>query len=100
MAGQKTPSAGNHTRYRFSRSQFADEPVLDLGARPRCFPQEGEAGFHGRIKLETADGNAPAHFNPTMPLHELVENGFQRDAMQRIARMGNGFGIGFGHMLF
>ena len=91
MAGQKTSLVH---RFRFSGSQFADEPVFDLGPRPRGFPQEGEAGFHGGIELETADGNAPAHFNPAMPLHELVQDGFQRDAMQRIARMRDGFSHG------
>jgi len=62
-------------------SLFPDEPIFHLLPRPRGFPQEREAGFHGQIELKTTDGNAPAHFAPTMPLHQLVEQGLQRDAV-------------------
>ena len=72
-------------------SQLADEPVFHALPRPRRFPQEREAGFHRGIELKTADGNAPSHLAPAMPLHELVENRLQRDAVQRIARMRCGF---------
>ena len=42
--------------------------------------------------METSDRNALRHLGPTMPLHELIEDAFQRDAVQRIARMIDGFG--------
>ena len=61
--------------------------VFNFLPRPRCFPQEREAGFHGRIELKTADRNSPAHFTPTMPLHQLIEYFLQRDAVQKITGM-------------
>ena len=75
-----------------NRSQFADEPVLRFLPRPRRFPQEREAGFQSGIELKTAHGNPPSHFLPAMPLHQRVDDGFQRDAVQRIARMRNRVG--------
>jgi hypothetical protein len=69
------------------RLKLPDEPVFHFFPRPRRFPQKGEAGLHRRIELETADGNTPPHFGPTMSLDELIENGLQRDAVQRVAGM-------------
>lgn len=77
--------AGGRRRCFFSK--FGAEPVLDFLPRPRRFAQKRQAGFHRRIELETADGETPPQLAPTMPLNELIEDGFQRDAMQRITRM-------------
>jgi hypothetical protein len=70
-------------------SKFPGTPVFNLLARPRCFAEKREAGFHRRIELKTPDGDAPAHFAPAMPLNQLVENVLQRDAVQRIVGMGS-----------
>jgi hypothetical protein len=63
---------------------LGDEPVFHPLARPGSFAQEGEAGLHRWIELETANGDAPPHFAPAMPLDQLVDDVFQRDAVQRI----------------
>lgn len=69
---------------------FRNEPVFNFLTRPRGFAQEREAGFHCRIELETSDRNATPHFAPTMSLDQLINDAFQGDAVQRIARMGGG----------
>ena len=68
-------------------SKFSNEPVLDLFPCPRGFAQKRETGFDRRIELKTAYGDATPHFAPAMPLNQLIENGLQGDAVQRIAGM-------------
>ena len=75
--------------------KFAEIPEFDFFARPRGFAQKGEAGFHGGIELETANGDAPAQLKPAMPLDQRVKYGFQRDPVQRIERMDSGCSAGF-----
>ena len=67
---------------------LVDEPVFHFFAGPGGFAQKGEAGLHGGIELKTTNGDASAHFAPAVFLNELVEDVFQRDAVQRIAGMG------------
>ena len=67
--------------------EFRDEPGFDFLTGPRCFAQKRQAGFHCRIELETTDRDATAHLAPTMLLDELIDDAFQRDAVQWIARM-------------
>ena len=74
--------------------QFGDEPVLDAFACPRCLAQEGEAGFHRGMKLEAADRDSACHLIPAVPLDEVLHDGLQRDAVQRVVRMGMGCGLG------
>lgn len=69
--------------------EFGDVPIFDPLARPGGFAQEGEAGFHRWIQLEAADRNAPPHLTPAMLLDELIEDVFQRDALQGVAGMGS-----------
>jgi hypothetical protein len=69
---------------------FRDEPIFNFFTRPRGFAQEREAGLYCRIKLETPDRDAPSHLTPTMPLHQLIDDAFQSDAVQWIARMRDG----------
>jgi len=71
----------------FRVQTLLNEPVFNLLAGPGGFPQERETGFDRRIQLKTADGNTPPHLAPTVPLDKLIENGLQRDAVQRIAWM-------------
>ena len=77
-----TPRPGN-----FPASKFRNEPPFDPLARPRCFAQERETGFHRRVELKAADGDASSHFAPAMPQDKLIENVLQRDAVQGIAGM-------------
>jgi hypothetical protein len=63
------------------RHELGDEPVFHPLPRPRRLAQKCEAGLDRGIELKTADGNAPPHFAPTMPLDKLIENVFQRDAV-------------------
>ena len=67
--------------------QLANVPVLDFFARPRGLAQKREAGFHRGIELKAPDGNAPPHLIPAMALNQLVDDGFQSDAVQRITGM-------------
>lgn len=71
-------------------TQLANEPIFNFLAGPRSFAQEREAGLHGGIELEAADRNTPPHLAPAMPLDQLIEDAFQRDAVQWIAGMGAG----------
>ena len=90
----KQTSRGARRQRALLRSQFRDVPTFHLLSRPRSFAQERETGLHGGIELETTDRNTPPHLAPTVTLHELVEDAFERDAVQRIARMSDGFGHG------
>ena len=74
-----------------ARSQLRDEPALHLLPSPWSLPQKRECRLHRGIELEAADRDASSHLAPTMTLHELIEDAFQRDAVQRIARMIDGF---------
>ena len=67
-----------------------EKPPFDLLARPGRFPQKREAGLHAWVMEETADRDATPHLGPPMPLDQLVDDGFQRDPVQRIAGMGDG----------
>ena len=74
-----------------------DEPRLDLPARPVCLAQKCEAGFHARIHLEAADGDAVSHFDPAEACDELIDDRLQFDAVQGIEGMMGGrcHGLGF-----
>ena len=99
MPGAKRgkPHEGEHAL--ILHLQLGDEPVFDFFPGPGGFAQEGETGFEGGIELETTDGDAPAHFQPPMPLHQGIDDGFQGDAVQGIARMFLGCRFGHGESL-
>ena len=84
LAGRKRSGGRRETLF---LRQFANVPVLHFFARPGGFAQEREAGFHCGIKLKAPDGNAPAHLIPAMALNQLVDDGFQGDAVQGITGM-------------
>ena len=71
---------------------FGKEPVFDFLPRPRGFAQKGQAGFYARINPETADGNAAAQLDPAVARDHFCDDGFQRDAVEGIARMIGGRG--------
>ena len=77
-----------------------DVPPFDSLSRPGRFPEKRETGFHTGIMEETADRDATPHLGPTIPLDQFLDNGFQRNPVQRIAgmgmihdRMANGMGL-------
>ena len=72
-----------------SCANLPNEPILHLLPRPGRLAQKRETGLHRGIELETADGNPPPHLAPAMPLHQLVDDAFQRDAVQWVQRMRN-----------
>jgi len=68
------------------RNPLRNKPVFNLLACPGCFAKEGEAGFHGRIELETPDWNTPSHFAPTVLLNKVIDDALQCNVVQGIAR--------------
>lgn len=77
-----------------------DVPPFDSLSRPGRFPEKRETGFHAGIVEETADRDTASHLGPPIPLDQFLDNGFQRNPVQRIAGMGkihdriaNGMGL-------
>ena len=66
-----------------------DVPPFDPFPRPECFSEKRETGFHAGVMEETADGDATSHLSPPKPLDQFLDNGLQRDPMQRVAGMRN-----------
>src|SRR3990167_5641913 len=59
---------------------------LDLLPRPGGLAQESQAGLDARVALEAADIDARRQAVPAQFRHQVVEDGFQGDAMQRVFR--------------
>ena len=57
---------------------------LDLRARPRILPQEGQARLDARVEEEAADGHLAAHLLPAMMLHEFGQQPFEGHAVKGI----------------
>ena len=76
-------------------SQFAhlifirDVPPFDSLSRPGRFPEECEAGFYTGVVEKTADWHATSHLAPAISLDQFRDDGFQRNPVQRVARMGH-----------
>ena len=77
-----------------------DVPPFDSLSRPGRFPKKRETGFHAGVVEKTADRNATPHLGPPIPLNQFLDDGFQRNSVQRIAgmgkthdRMANGMGL-------
>ena len=66
-----------------------DVPPFDPLSRPGRFSEKREAGFHAGVVEETADRDATPHLGPSIPLDQFLDDGFQRDPVQRIAGMRN-----------
>ena len=65
-----------------------DVPPFDPLSRPGRFPEKCEAGFHTGIVEETADRDAMPHLGPAISFDQFLDDGFQRNPVQRIAGMG------------
>jgi hypothetical protein len=72
-----------------SHAFIRDVPPFDPLSRPGRFSEKREAGFHARVVEETADRDATPHLGPSVPLDQFLDDGFQRDSVQRIAGMRN-----------
>jgi len=55
-----------------------------LGSGPGRGAQKLQAGFDAGVLLEAVDVYQLAQFLPAIVINQLVENGFQREAMQGI----------------
>ena len=66
-----------------------DVPPFDPLSRPGRFSEKREAGFHAGVVEETADRDATPHLGPPIPFDQFLDNGLQRDPVQRIAGMRN-----------
>jgi hypothetical protein len=66
---------------------------FDLFSGPGIFSQKFQAGFDTGIIRETLDSDAFSHFTPAVMLHQVGQDHFQRDTVQRIVRLG--FAHGF-----
>ena len=64
-----------------------DVPPFDPLSRPGRFSEKREAGFYTGVVEETADRDATPHLGPPIPLDQFLDDGFQRDPVQRIAGM-------------
>ncbi len=92
LISRLAPASSAFKEARSGVSKLANIPVFDFFPRPGGFAQKGEAGFRGGIELKAADGDAAAHFTPTMLLDQLIDDGFQSDSMQGVTRMRGGGG--------
>ena len=61
--------------------------TLHFLSGPRCFPQKLQAGFHGRVTLETIDLNSSGELVPAIVFNELHDHTLKRDAMEGVLRL-------------
>jgi hypothetical protein len=68
---------------------ISDVPPFDPLPRPGRFSEKSEAGLHAGVVEETADRDATPHLGPPITLDQFLDDGLQRDPVQRITGMGN-----------
>ena len=61
--------------------------TLHFLSGPGRFPQKVQAGFHGRVVLETMNTNSPGEFVPAIVLNKLHDHTLKRDAMEGVLRL-------------
>jgi hypothetical protein len=66
-----------------------DIPPFNPLPRPGRFSEKREAGFHAGVVKETADRDTTPHLGPPKSLDQFLDDGFQRDPVQRISGMRN-----------
>lgn len=57
---------------------------LDLFSGPVCFPKKLQAAVDARLMVETIDFDAVTQLLPTVLVNQVLEDRFQRDAVERI----------------
>ena len=68
---------------------IGDVPPFDTLPRPGRFTEKREAGFHAGIVEKTSDWDTATHLGPPIPFNQFLDDGFQRDPVQRIPGMRN-----------
>ena len=58
--------------------------MLHLLSGPRRFSEKLQAGFNGRIVLETVDFDSMSKLIPAVVFYKLYDNGFKRDSMHGV----------------
>lgn len=89
--GQSTGSPWNHSSTAALAAlipQHEEVEAFDLFARPRCLAQELQAGCNAGIAGKAAHRNALCQTGPAITSHELRDYRFQRQPVQRVARLG------------
>ena len=61
--------------------------TLHFLSGPRCFPQKVQAGFHGRVALETMNFNPGVEFVPAVVINKLHDHTLKCDAMEGVLRL-------------
>ena len=61
--------------------------TLHLLSGPGRFPQKVQAGFNGRVTLETIDLNSSGEFVPAVVINKLHDHTLKRDAMEGVLRL-------------
>ena len=61
--------------------------TLHLLSGPGRFPQKVQAGFNGRVTLETIDLNSSGEFVPAVVINKLHDHTLKRDSMEGILRL-------------
>ena len=58
--------------------------TLHFLSGPRRFPQKVQAGFHGRVALETINLNSSGEFVPAVVINKLLDNTLKSDSMEGV----------------
>ena len=61
--------------------------TLHFLSGPRCFPQKVQAGFHGRVALETIKFHSSREFVPAVVINKFYDNTLKSDSMEGVLRL-------------
>ena len=61
--------------------------TLHFLSGPRRFPQKLQAGFHGRVTLETINLNSSGEFVPAVVINKFYDNTLKSDSMEGVLRL-------------
>ena len=61
--------------------------TLHFLSGPRRFPQKLQAGFHGRVTLETIDLNSSGEFVPAIVFNKFYDKTLKSDSMEGVLRL-------------
>ena len=61
--------------------------TLHFLSGPMRFPQKLQAGFHGRVTLETIDLNSSGEFVPAVVINKFYDNTLKSDSVEGVFRL-------------
>ena len=61
--------------------------TLHFLSGPRRFPQKLQAGFHGRVALETINLNSSGEFVPAVVFNKFYDHTLKSDSMEGVLRL-------------